>query len=363
MKTRILLFVLAAMLCFSPSAKAVIGGIDTTPERRNVTFSSGATFTMTWRIQTTATPPITLKSTRGEFRRDGNTTVPWATTRAITRRVASAPNGVVNVTETVTVPQSVMRNALEQNNGRFIYFRSWTDDNFVGIDEQDIDLVVAAGMGGELSLSQATLTFNNGTTFRTVPKNEELTATARISVNGSGKFRAVWEVGDSTGGSSFFRPIETVNRTLAGKRFLVLESPKLPTSVTGRYEVRLRITDPGNTLDIPTLSYFVTDGDAGEAGVPRVAVTAPEMNAAIGRDTPFKWQSHNTAVAYRLQVLDKSNGSPVASQMVKGNESALSAFVIGQLQAPAVYLWRVLAIDDKGNVVGASEPRSFRTRP
>lgn len=357
-------FVLLFALMSAKQASAVIASISTSPVSRTVTMGGSSTFTMTWRITRAAGgAPFTVQSRQGEFRRNGNTPVPWVTTRSLSRTFTQNTL-TVNITETVTVPQAVMRKALEDNNGVFIYYREFTDDGFATTTAQDIDLQVTGGMAGPLDVAAVTLMFDDGTTFRTVAQDAAMTAKARVSIKGSGQFHAVWEIGDTAGGSSFYRPLQPVTKTLSGKSALLLESPALPTQNTGRYNVRLRVTEPDNIIDIPVLSYFVTAGDnAGHGDIPAMATVSPKPDASVGKDTPFEWQEVKGAAAYRLQILENSAALKlVAAMMVKGHAATLSPFVIGQLQSPAAYRWRVIALDGEGRVIAASTSQLIRTK-
>lgn len=364
MKLAIIPLICALLLVTAAEqAHAIVNSVTPVPVEKNVRFGGGSTFTVTWRLLRGAGAPFTITSPVGEFRRDQNSNVAWATTRTISRRFTQSQT-TLTITETVAVPQSVLRRALETNGGRFIYFRRFADDG-VSFDDNSIQLNVAGGTGGEVNLSQATLTFGNGSSFATVAQGAALTAKARVTYAGTGRFSAVWEVGESTGGRSFFRPISTVNRTLSGQREFTLESPALPTLNTGRYEVRLRVTEPGNAFDNPTLSYFVTGGDTqGLGDLPAIGLTAPKSDAAVGKDDVFQWQEVKGASAYRLQVLENTAAQNiVAQQIVQGSSSKLSTFVRAQLQAPAAYLWRVVAVDGQGRVIAASNPRQMRVKP
>lgn len=348
------------MLAVAP-ALALVVSVKPSPASGTVPFGPSATFTVTWGITRNALAPnnpVVVTAAPGVFKPTSGSATILATTPAMTRSFPGNP-GAVSVTETFVVPQTVMRWALEHNNGQFVYQRFFADDppglTFVS---GYVSLNTTGGMGGPIGVANVNLTFKDGTSFKSVEQGSALTAVAHVKSTGSGELNAQWEVSEANAdGSAFYRPIRTVSQSLSGQRYFDIESPPLPTVLEGRENVRFRVTSPSNGINSPVISYFVTP----KAKAMRMEVLGPEAGARAGGGTVFRWKPVKGAVAYRLQVLS-SSGGVVASMLVTASETPLSRFVQGQLQSPAEYQWRVIAISRDGGPLGESQSRAFKMR-
>lgn len=359
LKTLFAVFLLLSIFCATP-AMAQVSNAQSVPDETTVNMGPSGTFTITWvvdRNQNGATS-VDLRSVPGRFRVNGVTVA----TSPTTRRVFPGDPKTMRVVETVRVPQLVMRRALQLAQGLFEYERDFDDvPPFNAGVTANVTVRTTGGMGGPVSVSRIELMFGNGSTFATVPREALLTAKAVINSSGSGRLDAVWEVSDANpDGSAFYRPIRNVTRTLSAQQRITIESPALPTKTDGRVNVRFRIKEPLNAVQPPVITYFVT-GKQGERGFGKLQTMGPAGEQPVAGNTTFEWKPVKGAVAYRLQVLDASS-SVIASQLVRGEQSPLSAFVLGQLQAPASYRWRVVAIGEDGNALASSETRSFRLK-
>jgi len=198
----------------------------------------------------------------------------------------------------------------------------------------------------------------------------------------------VWEIADpsSTLGTPVFRPLTLVRQQLAAGGRVTLHSPALPTNRLGLYLLRLRITDPQLPYETPMIRYFVMN----EADMPRPPApmnqTAPDDNSNVGPQTQFGWTAMDSAKVYQLEVYSmpaasvgdglpdlgggsdaeknaaKISGPPLTGMVVPAERTrtVLSALTLGHLRTGESYLWRVLALDDQGRVVGASPLRRLR---
>jgi hypothetical protein len=125
--------------------------------------------------------------------------------------------------------------------------------------------------------------------------------------------------------------------------------------------VRFRVTNPPGSDIRPAISYYVVGEGDGKDHPYKINVSAPASDAHVAAGTGFKWSTVKGAAAYRLQLLDLSN-NPVAAMLVRGNETALSAFVLAQLQGPATYRWRVTALNSEGGIIGTSGTRAIKVK-
>jgi hypothetical protein len=350
----LLMLVVTAGPCFA------ITNVQAVPDQKNVTMGPGATITFTWVIDRNLNGgnSVDVRSPNGIFRVNG---VQVATSPALRRIIPGDPK-TFRIVESVAVPMAVMRRAIEVGQAQFTYDRDFDEAPFGAPVNGSLDVRVTGGMGGPISVARIQLTFDNGgTTFTTVPRGSELRARAQINTSGSGRLDAVWEVSEpNPDGSAFYRTLKAESRTLTAQQRIVIESPLLPTKSDGRINVRFRVKEPFNALQPPVITYFVT-GQPGTQGVGKLDSSGPSNDVAVNGSTLFKWAPAKGAVAYRVQVMDAADGV-IASQLVRGTQTTLSAFVLGQLQAPATYRWRVVAINEEGDGISASGARSFRLK-
>lgn len=341
-------------------AFALVISVKPVPSAGTVAFGPGATFTVTWGVLRGGAPnsPVVMTASPGVFKPTGASATILGTTPAMTRTFPGNP-GNVFITETFVIPETVMRWSLEHNNGQFVYQRAFADNppglTFVS---GTVSLNTTGGMGGPIGVANVNLTFNEGTSFRSIQQGGALTAIAHVKSTGSGQLDAVWEVSAANAdGSAFYRPIRTISQSLSGQHYLEIESPPLPTTVEGRENVRFRVTAPINGINSPVISYFVTPGEKAVS----IDVLGPEPGARISSATKFHWKGVRKAVAYRLQLLSTS-GKVAGSMLVKADETSLSPFVLGQLKSTSEYQWRVVAIGRDGSLLGESRPRAVTVR-
>jgi len=155
--------------------------------------------------------------------------------------------------------------------------------------------------------------------------------------------------------------------------------------------VRLRVLAPGLGFTSPTLQYYVTPGENGAATVVQREMfpSAPQPGEPLTAATRFAWSAVAGTEAYQIafyatpagpaEALDPARAQdvgatqggapggtapdddPVAAICVPGDrtEASLEPFTLGQLRAERSYLWRVLAIDANGAVIGSSAAKEI----
>lgn len=356
-----ILVLLLALIAVPASAN--VTNVSPSPSERNVGLTGGASVVINWRItRTAAGAPFTLQTQAGEFKANGNANIAWAYAPVLSRTFA-ANSTSVTVAETVVVPPAVLQKALQANNGNFILQRTFTDNNFNTTLTQEFGFHVTGGAGGVLNVSAIQLDFDNGASIATVSVGSNLVARATLDTAGAGRLEAVWEVNDSGSSTGFFRTLRSVVQSAAGQRSVVLTSPPLPTTRTGRMEVRLRVISPAVGFDLPTLIYFVNGTGAGAAPqLPAMSVSAPAAGAVLQADTAFGWQPVNGAAAYVLEFAAPAGDSTPVARMMMGSESSttLTVFTRGQLADLSTCRWRVIALDAAGQPVAASAYSALR---
>ncbi len=236
-------------------------------------------------------------------------------------------------------------------------------------------------MATSLQLAQVALRFESGALTRTLAVGEQAEVEAHLLYNRSGMFDAVWEVASppSTRGQPVFVPVENVRQYLGAGGEARLRSPQLPVQQPGLYMIRLRVLQPAGTQAPVALHYVVTQQLSAEPeAVAQLRLAGPAAAAILDATTRFQWRGHSGAVAYQLEFYDeppaqdsqRSELTHVMQQRAAGlllpattTETRLSAAVVGRLEADRLYYWRVVALDNDGAIMAASELRELHTGP
>jgi hypothetical protein len=294
----------------------------------------------------------------------------------------------VRLSESVTVPPSVVLKA-QQLGGSTIYYTRQFDDGS-GTAGLTTQIYVGGSGTAQFAITREALSFDDGAAVRVVQTGDALTASARLNFSGNGSLRAVWELAgpSSTPGKPEFRSLTPVTRGLVGHGPEVLKSPMLPTDTPGYYVVRLRITDPPPAFDTPQLSYYVGDRNSARAGYTPMTVTGPDDGAIFSDDTRFSWRPVSGAKAYKVELFAspgtdpfhlpdvdasgsenhsalarKALSSPPAAGMIVAasqTEIVLSSITRARLRPRSTYFWRVQAIGDNGTIIGSTQTRQLR---
>ncbi|HEB59778.1 MAG TPA: hypothetical protein ENJ01_11180 [Gammaproteobacteria bacterium] len=356
---------------FTPMpAESAITAVNTTPAARSVPLGRAGSVAFVWNVTRTLSSGAggTVSSASGTFRAGSTSgTVLGTVARSLSQTRPGTGVTVFAFRESVLVPSAVIHRAHRLGVDRIFYVRTFDDGVTPGSGA--IPLRITGGAGGSFGIARLALSFEDGSVIAVAEPDTPLHATAQITVSGSGLLRAVWEVADSaaTAGSPVFRPLGTVRRYVTGRERITLQSPPLPTQLTGLHLVRLRINEPAPDFEIPQLRYFVR---AVAAAPPPATLElgAPSPAALLHDETQFSWQAVAAARAYRLEIgvaeTGAANETVLTAGVVVGAERAaasLSPMTRSHLQPASRYRWRVLAIDADGRVIARSDWRELRT--
>ncbi len=154
----------------------------------------------------------------------------------------------------------------------------------------------------DLLISRVGLAFPDGRGEASVEKDGELRLTATIRYSGAGVLRGRWEVDDV--------PVGVFNQPLfAGKNggSITLESPLLPTFDAGSHDIRLVITYPAPSFDLPVLRYFVLPRGAEQPPQtgPSSSKGYPVVASLSGSVPPPSWQvskSRRVSIVYENDI-------------------------------------------------------------
>lgn len=341
------------------------------------------TLRITWRGESNSTisnnigQPYQVFSNNGVF--EVNQTVVGNSNRRISKTLIT---GGVNaqpfsISETLRIPRSVLAAAERAGSNRIRYVRTFTDESGGGRDlTSSLTLQVTPSSGGALSISQIDLRFQNGGISMVTGTNQIANATAIISYSGSGLLDLAWEVATpaSTSGTPVFTTLKTVRQFLGAGRSSVIESPRLPTLLTGSYMLRLRINSPKGSFENLVLRYSVIrSGTPAKAAKP-INLISPLPNAVIDQSTQFIWKPITNAISYQLEIYElpatdlpykglgsvgfENNHNKVLTTGVlipsDRQTTPLTPIALQYLIPDKTYYWRTIAVDGQGNLVGKS---------
>lgn len=324
---------------------------------------------------------------------------------------ASGP-AAFTISESITVPASVSAAAANLGNTSVRFRRDFQSPfSTVSADIQITLLPAPPGTPGtpvtppttggnnpqgflssNLDLQSVVLRFDDDSISRIVQRDEKLRAEVELTYANGGMLVGQWEVATpaSTQGEPVFLPVENVRLYLNPSRNKLLISPELPSDQIGLYLLRFRILQPQqvNNTDTIQVQYFVREQMAAmQKNVRDIRVLAPNKNAWLAPTTQFRWQAIPGARAYRVEIFTsdappatwaeryanarRSQSSTIVDEqravtgvLVPGTqtEANISPVSFGYLNKRNEYLWRVIAIDNNGFVIGETAPRSIFTR-
>lgn len=386
-----------AMLSACPVALAGIASISTTNVRTPVSAIGPTTVTVIWRVVRGANSPAgTISSPSGTLTINGTTVA--TVSRTLSR---SAPASVSEITliytDTFTLSQANAYRAVKEG-VPIIYNRTFTDTaGTIGGNPGVVAttaLLTPSGPGSaQLTITRLSLTFDDRSRVKVLPKGSRLRAIAEINATGGGVITGQWEIADgaTTAGAPVFRPLALVRQPTAGTRRLILTSPPLPTRFEGTNLVRLRLTDPDTLFDEPELQYYVTpESPLPDKQKPRLLlITAPSPGTPLTLTTRFAWQAIPGARFYKLEIFEAppgpaelvadnriaatvpvdpspdigaTEGQPPLTGVVLPaslTEIRLQDYSLAHLPAGRRYLWMVKAVGEDGALLGVSPPREI----
>jgi hypothetical protein len=255
----------------------------------------------------------------------------------------------------------------------------------------------------------------------------DLKVMADVAYNGSGLMRAVWEIAELGASGINARPVNAPPSVFTtpvapnllpdrgafrilhpitqyvgfGDRVLLTLPPSvpLPSNQPGTFAVNLRFIEPPVGFEIPVVTYFVKSNEHPLRRTPITLLTPAEAQVLPYTIFGFRWEAVPGAAQYRLDVFP---AEPLRAQTFPGliegprtnpsNEatvfdrapgdlsgdraaalsalvpSTMTAFTLRQghfarLTAGRAYTWQIRALDQQGNIVGASPVRQFTLAP
>ncbi len=377
-----LLSTLLSSLSFNASARIL--SVQGTNSPTKVSITSSARSQINWNVveEPNAIGQAQISSTEGLFfgpsRENllGRSSTLLSQTRALTRDM----NTTFLFRESLVIPQSVIRNAMDRGFNEILYFRTFQDNpggtslgNFVTFSISSNNAV------SQVTLRQIKMEFDNGQTSAIIASNSKLTANAIVSYQGSGLLEYRWEIASppTTSGQPVFSPLMIRREFLMAGGQVTLNSPTLPTSIAGTYLLRLNVLPSDEQFNVPTLRYFVrsqinsNEQSTSETEIQTLTVSTPADGIKLTLQTQFVWQPISGAKAYQIEfyrqplrqklISQANDNMPITGVIVPSLQTSLTMKQVStsHLQVGSSYFWRVIAIAENGEKIGASEFRSI----
>jgi hypothetical protein len=347
---------------------------------------SSSTIATSWSVESFGNGAGTAASTNGIFSSMPNTSTEIGRINTRISR-ASQATGTSVVPETITIPQTVLDTAENLNLSRIYYSRTFTAGS--AATSEPVFLTINLGSSNPqaiLSINRIALRFNDNQSVKLAPLNSRIAVLADILFKGTGLLDTMWEIADptSTIGTPIFIPALSVRQYLAAGSRITLQSPMLPTHITGNYKVRLNIRTPALSYALPVISYTISSkAKAGRSLFAPIKLNAPVKNALIQKDTRFSWYPIKGSKAYQLEIYlpDLHNApdnetseiiideakilkkKPSTGILIPAKKTSLSLGALSRdtLRHGQRYYWRIIAINADGNILTTSPLRAIRT--
>jgi len=358
------------------AAHADVVSVRTLPARASATVGQDVSLNVTWQVTFEAGDTIGAGSPGGTFvNAASGAPLGLGVPTTLGNR---AGGGVQLYPETVSIPGATLAAWQRQGVRRIGYRRAFVSPasgqsvtGQIVIDLAGSELEELRNpTSGALGVLRMELTFPSGKRIEIVERNSALVARLTLAYSGSGTLRGRWQVAEPGGGANaFFRTVSLVRVSLAATQRATLDSPQLPTNLSGRYAVRFCLEPEAaapieecadSTAGVQTL-YEVLVPDGAIAGL------SPAQGPA-GPGSVFRWHAVQDASIYQLQILSAdADGTPrfVTGLLVPGNapDAVLSRLTLSKLIPGQRYLWRVTAHDADGRLLARSDSAEFMYRP
>ena len=312
--------------------------------------------------------PYQIYSDSGSFSVNGNTVASHGLQISDTLVIGTiAP---FSISETLRIPLSVIKTAQLAHTNVISYRRVFVDTLNNQTLSASVTLKIVSASSGGLNISAIDLRFENGASSIVAGVGQKIIATAGITHAGSGLLDMVWEIATpaTTSGSAVFTTLKTLRQFLVAGRYSLIESPLLPTQLSGNYLLRLRIKSPAVDFAELILRYSVLPDNNADIQIQPIQPISPLHNSRFDRSTPFSWQPLEGASSYQLEFLESSNGREGTTKKTLStglllpsdrNKVLLSPIALQHLQPDQIYYWRILAIDKEGRLFGRSDDRKL----
>ena len=179
---------------------------------------------------------------------------------------------------------------------------------------------------------------------------EKMTAFATVWYTGSGLLNGDWRVDD--------RILSTFSIPVFFGDSVTLTSPVLPTFEPGSHLVRLTLSAPRVTFEIPEISYAV------QPFAQSIRLVAPAEGSGVSTgDFMFTWEVSGDVPTYRLVISMGEAQEPLFKALTRKPSFRLSGEVTQEWPLDTLLHWKVIGEDGNGGRIMESPWGSFRFKP
>jgi hypothetical protein len=362
------------LLIFGFPLEARIISVNASSNNNQASLTNSSQIQIDWRVNLQARTRglQTVRSVNGTFFSPNRETQLGVAATPLTQssNLNAEQNAVLNMRESLVIPQTVTRRAQQLGFSQVLFMRTFTDtpDATTATSILVIDLA-GSSSAGQIKIDRVQMQFSNGKQITTLAAGSDLQAEAILRYRGSGMLEYSWEIASppSTQGQAFFTPMNSRKQfVLAGSEIKLL-SPILPNNRNGLYFVRLKINKPSPSFELPTIRYTLLPKAVSQPK--NLLVGSPPQNAVLSTETQFSWQAVDGAKVYQVEIFlgNPDATTPVAKHLkrpVTGaqipaskQQLAFNSVSLSHLTPGKNYYWRVVAVDQRGKVLAISKLR------
>lgn len=266
-----------------------------------------------------------------------------------------------SVSETVTVPISVLQAAQDAGTVKITYSRRFTSKNLnPGSGKTSVNM--RSGASGELRITRLRIFFeqNNRPIILVERNSRGLTGSIEIHYNGSGTLKGYWKVDE--------RIIERIQKNVFYGNVMTLKTPdvpQLPTFSEGSHRLQFIITEPQTAqanVELPQAIYHV-EAKKAEIVIP-ITLTTPANWAELGSsEVLFSWAGSARTSTYQVEFLEEERDEPFFTAFTtETSYSLLPRLVAMKFTEGKTYSWQVRGFNKAGELTGESGTRQFSLR-
>ncbi len=345
-RSGVLFLAFCAALSWGGPAQGRVTAATAKPKRVTISAEKPSVVSITWYAKGKHTPEDLVRVTMGEgqfFLADRKGVFLDFAGEETTKEFRTDKDGtyLIAFKETVTLSRAMVEQAAAENKNIY-YERRFMDHTLDVPVLAHVMFQPVRSVGDTLAVTGLRLNFPDKKGLCHIKTGESLKAEALVEVEGSGMLKGRWEIRKRPFLDEY-RVLRLVHYPVKEEIVLGLESPDLPSEVSGPMDVRLVITEPKTAAEAPMISCLVRGtGDAPleattDAGT-ALTVLAPSQAGPITAHMRIKWKSGSDYRFFRIVFLREDGGIMAATEAPRGvDEIEVTEEIAAQLAPGTAY--------------------------
>mgnify|MGYP000144414261 FL=1 len=379
-RTMLLAPVMLLVTITSQFSHADIVQVNASSQPSNVSATANSQSNVSWRVSQRSSigGQAIISSPGGSFYSTDGTLLGQINTAIQSSRLAQLRVTTLFVlNESLTVPLSIIRAAQKSASSNVIYQRSFIDSQDGTTTTASVNFKIThKAVASEFVINRIQMQFEDGKATGVYGNQAEFSASAFVSYQGTGLLEYSWEVASppSTNATPIFFPLVSRKQYLLSGGQITLQSPSLPSTNNGNYLVRLKVGGIDNRDRLPTIRYIINQSalDNSNSDIAKLSQKSPLIDALLVPSTEFKWSAVGSASAYQLEIHSKPTHSinslaleqepPITGVLIPANKTRIKVGSVSRtyLIPGNNYYWRVIAINETGQIIARSEFRRIK---